>query len=213
MADTTLVTAEAALFAALTALQTTDPAGPTDAQPFALVGRYSGPVDPETGIAEAAAQWPCALLRWNGETSTREVDTELEGVQDRAAASFDVLVGLEDPRSIDDAIAGAAGVPGLLALVGAVIAACNGLALDLATPASETLRLRRARYTGARNEWIRRGAVYVMAVGFEVLRAAETATDPADTSPALTVQADVNLLSGDTTDVYAPQPIAQFTNP
>jgi hypothetical protein len=213
MADTTLVTAEGALFAALSALLTDQPTGPTDARPFACVGRYSGPVDPEQGLGEVAAQWPCALLRWNGEAATREVDTELAGVQDRAAIGFDVLVGLEDPRAIDDAIAGAAGVPGLLALSDAVIAACNGLALDLATPASETLRLRRARYTGARNEWIRRGVVYVMAVGFEVLRAAPTAPDPADASPALTVQADVDLLSGDTSDVYAPQPFGQFTNP
>lgn len=210
MADTTLYDAEGALYAALKALE----AGPpTAAQPFALVGRYAGTVDPEAGIAEAVAQWPCALLRWNGETATRDVDTEAAGVQDRAATSFDVLVGTEDPRAIDDAIVGDAGVPGLLRLVGAVIGACNGLALDLQNPASDTLRRRRVRYTGARDEWIRRGVVYVKAVGFEVLRVAETAADPADASPDLEINAEVDLLSGDTSDVYAPQPFDEFTVP
>jgi hypothetical protein len=195
---------DAALVAALAALQ----AGPPDdAHPFALVGRWAGPVTAD-GLGEVASQYPCALLRLADEQATRVVDTAGSDAEDRAAAHFDVLVALEDPRALDDALAGGAGAPGLYKLQGAVLAALNGLAV------TDAWFNRRVRYVATRNELIARGRVYVLAVAFEVLRDAEQATDPADGLVAITtIVGNENLISGDTADTYAPQPLDQFQTP
>lgn len=191
---------DTALLAALSPLA----AGPpTTLAPFALVGRYAGPVTEET-LREAVAQWPCALLRFDQETSTRLVEVWSADSDDRAIGSWTVLVGVEDPASLDDAMNSAAPRTGSLQLVAFVLAACNAL---LITGSWQGLTV---RYAETRAELIKRGAVYVWGVRFEVRREVETATnvDPAALLPYVNpIDGDVNLEG--TTDA-APNPLVQF---
>ncbi len=206
MSLATLFDVDAALYAALVPLQ----AGPPDdAHPFAFVGRWAGPVDPAEGLSSVVAQYPCALLRLADEVSTRDVDTAGTDVEDRAAVHFDVLLALEDPRELDDALVGATGAPGLYTLQGAVLSALNALYLS---NADAWLR-RRVRYVATRNELIARGKVYVLAVSFEALRVVEQATDPADGLPTIgPIVGNVNLRTGDPTADPTPiNPVDQFS--
>lgn len=194
----TLAQIDAATFTALSAGQHSGT--PSAAAPFALVGRFAGEVDDKT-IDEAAAQWPCAFLRFDGESDTSSVQV-VDGSQEIASeAAWTVLVGVEDPRSIDAAISGASGVPGALTLVDRVQALCNGLIL------SDSLRYRRLRCTGVTPALIRRGIVYVYAVRFVALRALPEVA-PTNEEPVLTaVVGNVNL-EGTADD--APNPLVMF---
>lgn len=203
MSAATLATIELALYTALAGLLTNVTTGPTTSRPFACVGRYAGPVPPE-GLAEAAAQYPCAMLRFDEDLSTRDVmGYGAASIEDRALSQFSVLVAVEDARAIDDGMVGDASAPGLLRLVDAVIAACNGLVV------ADTHMNLSTRYAGTRAELIRRGAVYVYAVRFEATRDAEAATY--DASAAVTIPAvysDINLVGTGT----APNPLVQIVS-
>ena len=158
-----LAALDAALYAALSATQWITASGPTTARPFALVGRYAGGLSVD-GIRETCAQYPAALLRYDGGGSTRTVDA-VEGVDDTGTEAWTVLVAVEEPREIDDAIAATdAQVPGALALIDAVLLALNGLVFD------EAWRDRRVRVVGYAPALIARGTVYVYAVRFEARR-------------------------------------------
>lgn len=191
---------DTALYTALDAL---DAGPPTASQPFAMVGRYAGAVT-EEGLREVGAQYPCALLRFDGETSTRVVEVWSADSDDRAIGSWTVLVGVEDPTSLDNAINSAVPRSGYLQLVGAVLSACNALAV------TGTWQYLTVRYAELRPELIKRGSVYVWAVRFEVRRQPETATntDPAASLPYVNpIDGDVNL---EGTSDAAPNPLVQF---
>ena len=120
-----LAALDAALFASLSATQWITATGSTVATPFALVGRYAGELS-VLGIRETCAQYPAALLRYDGGASMRTVDA-VEGVDDTGTEAWTVFVAVEEPREIDDAIAATdAQVPGALALIDAVLLALNG---------------------------------------------------------------------------------------
>ena len=158
-----LASLDAALYAALTATQLVTASGPTVARPFALVGRYAGELS-TVGIQETCAQYPAALLRYDGGASARTVDA-IEGVDDTGTEAWTVLVAVEEPREIDDAIAAtSAQVPGALALIDAVLLALNGLVFD------DAWRDRRVRVAGYAPALIARGTVYVYGVRFEARR-------------------------------------------
>lgn len=195
-----LAAIDTALLAALSPLA----AGPpTTLAPFALVGRYAGPVT-EEALREAGAQWPCALLRFDQETAARVVEVWSGDSDDKAVASWTVLVGVEDPASLDDAMNSAAPRTGSLQLVGFVLSACNALVV------ADTWQGLTIRYAETRAELIKRGSVYVWGVRFETRRAVETATNPdpaADLPYVNPIDGDVNL---EGTADAAPNPLVQF---
>lgn len=197
----TLTSIELALYTALSALLTDVTTGPTTTRPFAFVGRYAGEV-PQEGIGEAVAAWPCALLRFDDDMSTRDVlGYGVEAIEDRALASFSVLVGVEDPRDIADGMIGDANVPGLLRLVDAVVAACNGV-----TYSAPHMQMS-VRYAGTRRELVRRGAIYVYAVRFDATRdAASVAFDASGATLIPSVYSDINIEGTGT----APNPLVQI---
>jgi hypothetical protein len=200
----TLTSIELALYTALSGLLTNVTTGPTTARPFACVARYAGQV-PQEGLAEAAAAWPCALLRFDDDISTRDVHGfGVESIEDRALASFSVLVGVEDPRDIADGMIGDANVPGLLRLVDAVIAACNGV-----TFADPHMQMS-IRYAGTRAELVKRGTVYVYAVRFDATRdAAAVAFDASGATLIPSVNSDINITG---TGTPAPNPLVQIVS-
>lgn len=155
-----LATTDAAIYSALSATQyTTTPGALT---PFALVGRYAGELDGQT-LCEVVAQWPCALLRFDGETETTSVDTVCGDLEVRGEASWTVIVGAEEPRELDDAVASTnTSVPGYLMLVDVVQSVLNGLALST----TDVWRWRRLRCVEVRPLLVRRGVVYVWGVRF-----------------------------------------------
>jgi len=105
MSAATLASIELALYTALSGLLTNVTTGPTTSRPFACVGRYAGPVPPE-GLAEAAAQYPCAMLRFDEDQSTRDVmGFGAASIEDRALSQFSVLVAVEDARATYDSSA------------------------------------------------------------------------------------------------------------
>lgn len=200
----TLATIELALYTALSGLLTNVTTGPTTARPFACVGRYAGPVPPD-GLHEAVAQYPCALLRFDEDVSVRDVlGFGAASIEDRALSSFSVLVAVEDARAIDDGMVGDTSAPGLLRLVDAVIAACNGIVI------ADTHMQLSARYAGTRAEIIRRGVVYVYAVRFEATRAAATATYDDSAAVAIPeIHSDINIVG---TGTPAPNPLVQIVS-
>ena len=180
-----LATADDALYTALSTLLTNDPNGPTEAHPFACVGRFAGALG-ENEIREVCSAYPAALLAFGGETTTRTVNTLAGDAEDRGVLGWTVYVAVEDPAAIDDGTIGTAARPGGLRLVDAVIGVLSGLLIDGAW------MNRRLRCTGTREALIRRGVVYVYAIGFELLRALPEVT-PADTSVDMTeIRGDVN---------------------
>lgn len=198
----TLAAIDAALYAALAVTQHNGTA--TDAAPFALVGRYAGELTPD-GIREASAQYPCAFLRWDSGAATRTVDA-VEGVEDAAVETWTVLVAVEEPRAIDDAISATATLaPGALTLIDAVLGACNGLVFDGAW------RDRRVRCAGYAPALVKRGEVYVYAVRFEAKRAlpqlALTVAQAGTGQDLTQIAGDVDL---EGTADTAPNPIVQF---
>ena len=185
----TLATLDAALYAALAVAQHAGTA--TDAAPFALVGRYAGDLS-EDGLTEACAQYPAALLRWDGGAASRTVDA-IEGVEDMGVEAWTVFVALEDVRSIDDAVASTTtGAPGGLSLIDRVLSACNGLVTD------DLWRDRRVRASAYGAALIKRGIVYVYSVRFEARRALPQlplTTAQSGTAQMLTaIAADVDLV-------------------
>jgi hypothetical protein len=170
-----------------------------------MVGRYAGEIPPE-GLSEVCAQYPAALLRFDEETSARDVlGFGVESLNDRTLASFTVLVAVEDPRSTDDGIIGDANVPGALRCCEAVVAACNGLTF---TDAHQRLS---TRYVSTRPLLVKRGSVYVYGVRFDAQRDAPVATSSEETAAGTLpdvepVAGDINLEGTGT----APNPLVQF---
>ena len=199
----TLSTIDTALFDALALGQHTGT--PTSTAPFALVGRYAGEVS-EAGIAEVCAQYPSALLRYDGGASTRTVDA-VEGTEDAGLESWTVLVCLEEPRAVDEAVQGSSPLtPGFLPLIERVLELCNGLVFD---GAFRDRRVRVADY--GRPVLIKRGSLYVYSVRFEARRplpALALTTAQAGNGQALTaIAGDVNLTG---TEDTAPSPFVQL---
>ena len=201
------------LYTALSTLLINVTTGTTAARPFACVGRFAGSLD-ETSVREVVTQYPAALLSYEGETVTRTINTLAGDAEDRGLNAWVVYVCVEDARAIDDGTLGSAAAPGGMRLVDSVLGVLNGLLLtatdgSTASTASTAWMDRRLRCVGTREALIRRGVVYVYAVGFEAARALPQVT-PADTSVDLTeVRGDVNLV--DTLDDDSPSnPVVQF---
>ena len=170
----TLATIDAALYAALTPLQCPSGGIVADARPFAYVGRWVGEIAEEQ-IREVCAQFPACLLRFDQETSDRVISTVGGSAEDRATSSWTVMVAVEDPREITDAMVGSAGVPGALTLIGLVNTTINALLT------TDAWHWRRLRYADTRPMLIKRGALYVYGARYESMRVAEDTT-PTDTS-------------------------------
>lgn len=202
-ASTTLAVVDALLMGALTALV----ADPQDATtPLAYAGRWAGEVSGDS-IREVCAQYPSALLRYDGATVVRDVNA-VEGIEDRALDRWTVLVCVEEPREMDATIAATdAGAPGPLALLDSVIAAVNGIVFN---GAWKDRRTRVAEYGVP--VLVRRGVVYVYGVRVEALRViadAPLTVDQAGTAQDFDgVDADVNV---EDTDDVAPNPLQEFT--
>lgn len=197
------------LYAQLGTLLTNVTTGTTAARPFACVGRFAGSLD-ETSIREVVTQYPAALLCYDGETVTRTVNTLAGDAEDRGLNAWTVYVCVEDARAIDDGTIGTTTAPGGLRLVDSVLGVLNGLLIVTAGAAPQHAWMdRRLRCVGTREALIRRGVVYVYAVGFEAARALPQVT-PADTSvELLEVRGAVNLV--DTFDDDDPKnPVVQF---
>lgn len=199
----TASTIDTALYAALALGQHTGTS--TADTPFALVGRYAGEVS-EAGIQEACAQYPSAFLRYDGGASLRTVDA-VEGTEDAGLESWTVLVCLEEPRSVDEAVQGSAVLtPGFLPLIDCVIALCNGMVFD---GAFRDRRVRVAEY--GRPVLIQRGALYVYSVRFECRRplpaVALTVAQAGTAQPLEEIGADIDLTG--TADT-PPDPFSQF---
>lgn len=195
-----LHTIDTAIYTALTAGQHTGT--PSANAPFALVGRFAGDVSADT-ITEAVSQWPCALLRFDGESDAVSIDTVGGDMEVRGEASWSVLVGTEDPRSVDDAVSSSnTAVPGALTLIDRVQALLNGLAVGT----TDEWRWRRLRCVETRPVLIRRGVVYVYSVRFVALRALPEVAQT-DSSVVLTeIRGDVNLQGPSS----PPNPLVQF---
>lgn len=195
MANATLSDIDAALLAALNAL-TAEPV--TASHRFGFVARYAGPVPPE-GLN--APKYPCALLRFGGEVSRRDINTWGNTTEETGTVAWDVLVAVEDPQGIDSGIYGnTTNAPGLLRCVDAVLSACNSLLV------ANTYQGIPVRYVGTRPELIVRSAVYVYAVSFEAMRVVPQATntDPAADLPYVQPMiGGIDLIDGqgDTDDV------------
>lgn len=205
----TLADVDGLLYAQIGTLLTDVTTGTTTARPFACVGRFAGALD-ETSVREVVTQYPAALLCYEGETVTRTVNTLAGAAEDRGLNAWTVYVCVEDARAIDDGTVGTTTAPGGLRLVDAVLGVLNGLLIAIAGAAPQHAWMdRRLRCVGTREALIRRGVVYVYAVGFEAARALPQVT-PADTSVELTeVRGDVNLV--DTLNDDDPQnPVVQF---
>lgn len=119
----------------------------------------------EQGIIDACAQYPSAFLRYDGGASTRTVDA-VEGVEDAGLESWTVLVCLEEPRAVDEAVQGSSPLtPACLPLIERVIELCNGMVFDGA------FRDRRVRVADCTSPvLIKRGSLYVYSVRFEARR-------------------------------------------
>lgn len=205
----TLADVDGLLYTALSGLLINVTTGTTEARPFACVGRFAGSLD-ETSVREVVTQYPAALLAYEGETVTRTVNTLAGDAEDRGLNAWTVYVCVEDARAIDDGTVGSASAPGGLRLVDAVLGVLNGLLIATTGASPQTAWMdRRLRCVGTREALIRRGVVYVYAVGFEAARALPQVT-PADNSvELLEVRGDVNLV--DTLNAHNPQnPVVQF---
>lgn len=201
------------LYTALSTLLINVTTGTTAARPFACVGRFAGSLD-ETSVREVVTQYPAALLSYEGETVTRTINTLAGDAEDRGLNAWTVYVCVEDARAIDDGTLGSTTAPGGMRLVDSVLGVLNGLLLiatdgSTVSTASTAWMDRRLRCVGTREALIRRGVVYVYAIGFEAARALPQVT-PADTSvDLLEVRGDVNLV--DTLNDDSPQnPVVQF---
>lgn len=199
----TLATADTRLHAALAAL-VAEPV--SSSRPFGYAGRWEGPTPP-TGLP--APKYPAALLRFDGEQPVeRDVQTFGWGSQDRSRANWSVLVQLCDPQEIDRLVNGTASSPGVLQLVDAVKAACNGLWLDGAHME------RTLRFAGTARE---AGGPQPSTVVYAVRFVAEldapdayAAQVAADTSPEVNpVAADINITG---TGTPAPNPLVQIVS-
>lgn len=199
----TLSTIDTALYNALIAGLHTGT--PSIATPFALVDRFAGDVE-EKGIQEVCAQFPAALLRFDGGSPARVVDA-YEGIEDTGVESWTVFVVLEDPRDVAEAVQGSSPLtPGFLPLIERVLELCNGLVVD---GLYNDRRVRVADY--GRPVLVKRGSLYVYSLRFEVRRplpaVALTVAQAGTAQPLTAVAADVNLTG--TTDA-APNPIDQL---
>jgi hypothetical protein len=187
----TLAQIDAALFAALSALQCPPNGIVDDARPFALVERHAGALG-ERELNFYAAQFPLALLAFDTETSTR-FDVLLGDGDDRGAAEWVVYVAVKDPRGVAEGVVGQTGVPGALTLSGLVTEVLNQLVID------GLWRSRRVRYAGTRPHLVKLGEMFVYAVRFEAQRDAEFAAEggtavTANATTLLGVRGSVNLL-------------------
>lgn len=203
MANATLTTIEAALYAALTPLVSGPPVAAT---PFAVAARYAGPTTKKGLSNVCRAQFPAVLLRWDNEPSDRDIDTWGTDSEERGTSSWSVIVVAEDPRAIDDGVVGDANVPGALRLLDLAEAAVNGLAI------ANTYQARTARVSDKQWELVEEGVVYAAALRVNVLRVLPQATnaDPAaglpDVQPMI---GGIDLIS-DITDTDAVNPLVTF---
>jgi hypothetical protein len=183
MADATLATIEAALFARLqTRLATASPAGP-----FATVDRLAvdngSTLDVRSTLAPLGVV-PAALLAFEGETYAPEATTLNRHVTSWVGRStWRILVIASDLRG--DPTAATAATTGLYALVSDVTAALAGL------PIADTWHRHRAMLLDTRPLSVARGQ-YVYQVRLAVERALESVPFAAVTQALLGIDGDVN---------------------
>lgn len=119
---------EAALFARLLTLQ--HEGAPTAERPFALVTRYAGPLTRD-GLQTVCAQYPCLLVKRGRVKPRLPVETTLHDFELVAGDVWTLVLVIEEPRTIDDAVQGVVPeLPGLLPLHDVVERTVNGLRLD-----------------------------------------------------------------------------------
>lgn len=198
----TLATIDAALFTALSPLLTTATDGITDAKPFACVARFVDDVTPES-LGQIGAQYPACLLRWDAEASDRDINTVSGDSEERGVAQWTVFVIVSDPRSPDDVVVGATGVPGALTLAGQVLGVCNALFV------TGLWRNHRVRYADSRRGLVRGAALYVIELRFEAMRVVEQATTTQTSVPLVDIRGDLNLTG--TADT-PPDPFLTFSS-
>ena len=177
----------AAIYAAVTALQSSPP---TSSTPFAWASWWAGEF-----LAEQAPQvmtYPCALVAPLGERGKADAwplqqDFEMVG-EDR----FTVFVGVNDPRGDGSAILGdstwpTSGSPGAMRLIDAVIGAVNKLLVAGLYQGGAVM------FDSWTPHWIRRGVAYVYAVRFVVKRVTPEATFPDPSADLTDFQGGVQL--------------------
>lgn len=182
----TLATIDAALYAALTPLLVVGSGGITDATPFACVARFTDDMNADT-LQQVGAQYPACLLRWDAEASDRDINTVSGDSEERGVAQWTVFVIVSDPRSPDDIVVGATGVPGALTLAGQVLSACNALFV------TGLWRNHRVRYADSRRGLVRAASVYMIEMRFEAMRVVEQATTTQVSVTLTSIRGDLNL--------------------
>ena len=183
--------------ALLTALAAFAAEPQTTTKPFGYVGRYAGPV-PAEGLQ--APKFPCAMLRFDGDAGTRDIETYASS-EDRGLAGWSVLVGVEDPQGIETGMVGTTAAPGLLRCVDIATSAVNALRID------GLFMSRTVRYVDTRAELVVRNATYVYAVRFEARRVVPNATNPDPSVTVESIHGDINLRD---TPGDAVEPLVQF---
>lgn len=174
----TLAALDAALLAALVALQHTGTA--SDTQPFACVCRGWPPIDAQL-LQILQGQTPGIIVVWGRARpqivpGTEVILAESSQPESRSPETWTALVVLEEAREIDDATQGVSGLPGIFPLVDTVLGAVNGLAV------AGTWQGRRVRVSeyGPHAALSKRGEVYVAEVVIVAERTTPHVTDAAD---------------------------------
>lgn len=191
---------EAAIFARLLTLR--HAGTPTNEAPFATVARYAGPLTRE-GLQAALVTYPCLLMKRGRVRPQLLVETTLHAFEQRAGDVWTLVIAVEDPREIDDAMVGPLpDVPGLLPLHDVVETTINGLALD-ALWAGRPVHV--TEY-GDLDALTARGAAYAAYLEVRADRSMQRCpTDDPPAEPFEGTDGGVNLPPD------APQPTAPFT--
>lgn len=168
MPNATLATIDAALYSAISPLVSGPPVAAT---PFAVAARYAGPVTKQGLSNVCREQYPAVMLRFDGETITRDIQTWAYS-EEVGEASWSVITVVEDPREVDEGMYGDANAPGALRLIDAALDAVNAL---LAANTYQGISLRAAE---TRPELIEEGVVYAYSTRIAARRVIGQADNP-----------------------------------
>lgn len=191
--DATLDTIDAALFTALAALQAVG-ATLSAATPFRVVDRWYGAVSDKDGLATFVLdKLPCAVLALASDAGDNDAETLAGEAETRGRTAWVVFVAADDPRGPSQLLKGS-GTVGVYAMLDAVLAALNGLAVD------NLLRATRVRWVSTVPVSQRQGVGTVHGLTFRTDRSVATVTYPDATVPLTSVgtPGDLNLYDGDT---------------
>lgn len=187
MANATLADIDAAMYTAISALVSGPPVAAT---PFAVAARYAGPVT-KAGLSNVCReQYPAVMLRFDGETIVRDIQTWAYS-EEVGEASWSVITVVEDPREVDEGMLGNANAPGALRLIDSALGAVNAL---LVTNTYQGISLRAAE---TRPELIEEGVVYAYSTRIAARRVVPQADnpDPSTNLPLLNpMDGDINLI-------------------